>query len=75
MALRKCPSYRGGISTKQVGEKAGVPHRFHTVVTSVTQGAGVDGLLLGLHPIFSVGLLSYRMGRWRGERQNSRGSE
>ena len=38
---------------------AEVPPRFHTGIESVT----LDSLLLGLQPIFIVGLLSYRRGR------------
>ena len=57
------PSYSYRIPEKSFGEWWGIPPRIHTAVASVTLGANVEGLLLGLQLRFIVVPISYRPGR------------
>ena len=60
------PPLRGYSKNKKKPKMSGVPPRFHTIVASVILRANVDGLLLGLLPIFIISLLSYRPRRHGG---------
>ena len=75
LAARNRPSYRDGIPKKRFGKKAGVSPRFHTVVASVTLGANVDGLLLGLQTDIYSRPAQLSTGQAGGGEGDSRGSE
>ena len=57
------PTYTDCIPQKRSEQKAGVPPGFRTVFASLTLGAILGSLFLGLQHTQIVGLLSYRQGR------------